>query len=329
MGTAMKLARRQFLHLATIAISLPAVSRMANAQSYPTRPVRIVVGFAAGGAPDIAARLVAQWLSERLGQQFIIENRTGAGGNIATEAVLDAPADGYTLLLVSLANAVNASLYEKLKFNFIHDVAPVASISHEAYGMEVHPSFPAKTVGEFIAYAKANPGKLNMASAGNGTGPHMAGELFKIMAGVDMVHVAYRGSPPALTDLLAGQVQIMFSPMSSSIEYVRAGKLRALAVTTATRSEALPNIPTVAEFVPGYEASGWFGIAAPGKTPAEIIEKLNQEINAGLADPKLQARLAGLGSTVFAGSPSDFAKHITDETEKWGKVVRTANLRAD
>jgi len=329
MGTAMKLARRQFLHLATIAISLPAVSRMANAQSYPTRPVRIVVGFAAGGAPDIAARLVAQWLSERLGQQFIIENRTGAGGNIATEAVLDAPADGYTLLLVSLANAVNASLYEKLKFNFIHDVAPVASISHEAYGMEVHPSFPAKTVGEFIAYAKANPGKLNMASAGNGTGPHMAGELFKIMAGVDMVHVAYRGSPPALTDLLAGQVQIMFSPMSSSIEYVRAGKLRALAVTTATRSEALPNVPTVAEFVPGYEASGWFGIAAPGNTPVEIIEKLNQEINAGLADPKLQARLASLGSAVFVGSPSDFAKHIADETEKWGKVVRAANLRAD
>ena len=325
----MKLARRQFLHLATIAISCPAVSRMANAQGYPTRPVRIVVGFAAGGAPDIAARLVAQWLSERLGQQFIIENRTGAGGNIATEAVLDAPADGYTLLLVSLANAVNASLYEKLKFNFIHDVAPVASISHEAYGMEVHPSFPAKTVGEFIAYAKANPGKLNMASAGNGTGPHMAGELFKIMAGVDMVHVAYRGSPPALTDLLAGQVQIMFSPMSSSIEYVRAGKLRALAVTTATRSEALPNIPTVAEFVPGYEASGWFGIAAPGNTPVEIIEKLNQEINAGLADPKLQARLASLGSAVFVGSPSDFAKHIADETEKWGKVVRAANLRAD
>ena len=312
-----------------IAISFPAVLRIANAQGYPTRPVRIVVGFAAGGAPDIAARLVAQWLSERLGQQFIIENRTGAGGNIATEAVLDAPADGYTLLLVSLANAVNATLYEKLKFNFIHDIAPVASISHEAYGMEVHPSFPAKTVGEFIAYAKANPGKLNMASAGNGTGPHMAGELFKIMAGVDMVHVAYRGSPPALTDLLAGQVQIMFSPMSSSIEYVRAGKLRALAVTTATRSEALPNVPTVAEFVPGYEASGWFGIAAPGNTPVEIIEKLNQEINAGLADPKLQARLASLGSAVFVGSPSDFAKHIADETEKWGKVVRAANLRAD
>jgi tripartite-type tricarboxylate transporter receptor subunit TctC len=325
----MKLPRRQFLHLATIAIAVPAVLRMANAQGYPARPVRIVVGFAAGGAPDIAARLVAQWLSERLSQQFIIENRTGAGGNIATEAVLDAPADGYTLLLVSLANAVNASLYEKLKFNFIHDVAPVASISHEAYGMEVHPSFPAKTIGEFIVYAKANPGKLNMASAGNGTGPHMAGELFKIMAGVDMVHVAYRGSPPALTDLLAGQVQIMFSPMSSSIEYVRAGKLRALAVTTATRSEALPNVPTVGEFVPGYEASGWFGIAAPGNTPVEIIGKLNQEINAGLADPNLQARLASLGSTVFASSPSDFAKHIADETEKWGKVVHTAHLRAD
>jgi tripartite-type tricarboxylate transporter receptor subunit TctC len=302
---------------------------MANAQGYPTRPVRIVVGFAAGGAPDIAARLVARWLSERLGQQFIIENRTGAGGNIAAEAVLDAPADGYTLLLVSLANAVNTTLYEKLKFNFIHDVAPVASISHEAYGMEVHPSFPAKTVGEFIAYARANPGKLNMASAGNGTGPHMAGELFKIMAGVDMVHVAYRGSPPALTDLLAGQVQIMFSPMSSSIEYVRAGKLRALAVTTASRSEVLPDIPTVAEFVPGYEASGWFGIAAPRNTPVEIVDKLNREINAGLADAKLRARLAGLGSTVFAGSPSDFAKHLASETEKWGKVVRTANLRAD
>src|SRR5205807_9383243 len=249
----MILPRRRFLQLTAAALAAPLVAR-ARAQAYPARPVHIIVGFAAGGAPDIAARLVAQWLSERLGQQFIVENRTGAGGNIAAEAVLDAPADGYTLLLVSLANAVNTTLYEKLKFNFIHDVAPVASISHEAYGMEVHPSFPAKTVGEFIAYAKANPGKLNMASAGNGTGPHMAGELFKIMAGVDMVHVAYRGSPPALTDLLAGQVQIMFSPMSSSIEYVRAGKLRALAVTTATRSEALPNVPTVADFVPGYEA---------------------------------------------------------------------------
>jgi tripartite-type tricarboxylate transporter receptor subunit TctC len=325
----MKLPRRQFLHLATIAIGLPAVSRMANAQGYPTRPVRIIVGFAAGGAPDIAARLLAQWLSERLGQQFIIENRPGAGGNIATEAVVDASADGYTLLLINISNAVNATLYQKLKYNFIEDIAPVASISHENYGMEVHPSFPAKTVGEFIAYAKANPGKLNMASPGNGTGPHMAGELFKIMAGVDMVHVPYRGSPPALTDLLAGQVQMMFSPLSSSIEYVRVGKLSALAVTTATRSEVLPDIPAVGEFVPGYAASGWFGIGAPGKTSAEIVARLNQEINAGLADSKLKARLADLGSAVFVGSPSDFTKHIAEETEKWGKVVRTANLKAD
>jgi tripartite-type tricarboxylate transporter receptor subunit TctC len=328
-GTAMKLPRRHFLHLAAVAIGLPAVSRIANAQAYPARPVRIIVGFAAGGAPDIAARLVAQWLSERLGQQFIIENRPGAGGNIATEAVVDAPADGYTLLLINISNAVNATLYQKLNYNFIRDIAPVASISHENYGMEVHPSFPAKTVSEFIAYAKANPGKLNMASPGNGTGPHMAGELFKIMAGVDMVHVAYRGSPPALTDLLAGQVQMMFSPMSSSIEYVRAGKLRALAVTTATRSEVLPDIPTVGEFVPGYAASGWFGIGAPAKTPVDIIDRLNREINAGLADSKLKARLADLGAAVFVGSPSDFAKHIADETEKWAKVVRTANLRAD
>jgi tripartite-type tricarboxylate transporter receptor subunit TctC len=325
----MKLARRQFLQLATMAVGLPAVSRMANAQAYPTRPVRIVVGFAAGGAPDIAARLLAQWLSERLGQQFIIENRPGAGANIATEFVVDAPADGYTLLLINISNAVNATLYQKLKYDFIRDIAPVASISHENYGMEVHPSFPAKTVPEFIAYAKANPGKLNMASPGNGTGPHVAGELFKIMAGVDMVHVAYRGSPPALTDLLAGQVQMMFSPLSSSIEYVRGGKLRALAVTTAARSEVLPDIPTVGEFVPGYEASGWFGVGAPRKTPVEIVDRLNQEINAGLADAKLKARLADLGAAVFVGSPSDFAKHIAAETEKWGKVVRGASLRAD
>jgi tripartite-type tricarboxylate transporter receptor subunit TctC len=321
--------RRRFLHLAAIAIGLPAVSRMANAETYPSRPVRIIVGFAPGGAPDIAARLLAQWLSERLGQQFIIENRPGAGGNIATEAVVEAPADGYTLLLINLSNAVNATLYQKLNYNFIRDIAPVASISHENYGMEVHPSFPAKTVSEFIAYAKANPGKLNMASPGSGTGPHMAGELFKIMAGVDMVHIAYRGSPPALTDLLAGQVQMMFSPLSSSIEYVRAGKLRALAVTTAVRSEVLPDIPTVGEFVPGYAASGWFGIGAPTKTPIEIVERLNREINAGLADAKLKARLAELGAVVFVGSPSDFGKHIADETEKWAKVVRTANLRAD
>ena len=325
----MKLPRRKFLHLAAVAIGLPAVSRMARAQSYPARPVRIIVGFAAGGAPDIAARLLAQWLSERLGQQFVIENRPGAGSNIATEAVVDAAADGHTLLLASIANAVNATLYEKLNYNFIRDIVPVASISHEAYVMEVHPSFPAKTVPEFITYAKANPGKLNMASAGNGTGPHVAGELFKLMAGVDMVHVPYRGSPPALTDLLGGQVQVMFSPLSSSIEYVRSGKLRALAVTTATRSMALPDLPTVGDFVPGYEASGWFGVGAPRKTPGEIVDRLNNEINAGLADSKLQARLADLGSMVFVGSPFDFGKHIAEETEKWAKVIRAAHLRAD
>jgi tripartite-type tricarboxylate transporter receptor subunit TctC len=325
----MKLARRQFLQLATIAASAPALSHIANAQAYPTRPVRLVVGFAAGGAPDIAARLVGQWLSERLGQQFIIENRPGAGGNLATEVVVAAPADGYTLLLINLSNAVNATLYQKLKYDFIRDIAPVASISNENYGMEVHPSFPAKTVPEFIAYAKANPGKLNMASPGSGTGPHMAGELFKIMAGVDMVHVPYRGSPPALTDLLAGQVQMMFSPLSSSIEYVKGGKLRALAVTTAARSEVLPDVPTVGEFVPGYQASGWFGIGVPSKTPVGIVDTLNHEINAGLADPKLKARFADIGAAVFVGSPSDFANHIAAETEKWGKVVRAANIRAD
>jgi tripartite-type tricarboxylate transporter receptor subunit TctC len=323
----MKLRRRQFLRLSALALGLPAISRMAVAQTYPARPVRMVVGFAAGGAPDIAARLIAQWLSERLGQQFIIENRPGSGGNIATEAVVDAPADGYTLLMAGLQNAVNATLYEKLNYDFIRDTAPVGSVSHENYGMEVHPSFPARTVPEFIAYAKANPGKLNMASPGNGTGPHMAGELFKIMAGVDMVHVPYRGSPPALTDLLAGQVQLMFSPMSSSIGYVKSGKLRALAVTTATRSTALPDLPTVGEFVPGYKASGWFGVCAPRKTPVEIVERLNKEINAGLADSKLKARFTDLGSEVFAGSPADFGKHIADETEKWGKVVQTAHLK--
>jgi tripartite-type tricarboxylate transporter receptor subunit TctC len=325
----MKLPRRRFLRLAALAIGLPAVSRMACAQAYPARPVRIVVGFAAGGAADIAARLLAQWLSERLGQQFVIENRPGAGSNIATEAVVDAPADGYTLLLASIANAVNATLYEKLNYNFIRDIAPVASISHEAYVMEVHPSFPAKTVPEFITNAKANPGKLNVASAGNGTGPHVAGELFKMMAGVDMVHVPYRGSPPALTDLLAGQVQAMFSPLSSSIEYVRSGKLRALAVTTATRSMALPDLPTVGDFVPGYEASGWFGVGAPRKTPVEIVDNLNKEINAGLADSKLKVRLADLGSSVFIGSPSAFGKHIAEETEKWAKVIRAARIKVE
>ncbi len=325
----MKLPRRQFLSLATAAIGLPALSRVAFAQTYPARPVRMLVGFAAGGAPDIAARLVAQWLSDRLGQQFVIENRPGAGGNIATEAVVDAPADGYTLLMAGLQNAVNTTLYRNLKYDFARDMAPVAGVSHENYGMEVHPSFSAKTVPEFIAYAKANPGKLNMASAGNGTGPHMAGELFKIMAGVDMLHVPYRGSPPALTDLLGGQVQVMFSPLSSSMQYVKTGKLRALAVTSAARSDVLPDTPTVGEFVPGYVTTGWFGVCAPLKTPAEIIDRLNQEINAGLADSTMKARFAELSATPFGGSPSDFARHIASETEKWGKVVRTANLRAD
>jgi tripartite-type tricarboxylate transporter receptor subunit TctC len=323
----MKLARRRFLSLATLALAAPAVSRAAT--SYPTRPVRMLVGFAAGGAPDIAARLVGQWLSDRLGQQIIVENRTGAGGNIATEAVIDAAPDGYTLLMAGLQNAVNTTLYQKLRYDFAHDMAPVAGVSHETYGLEVHPSFPAKTVGEFVAYAKANPCKLNMASPGYGTGPHMAGELFKIMAGVDMQHVPYRGSPPALTDLMAGQVQLMFSPMSSSTEYVKAGKLRALGVTTATRSEILPDIPAIGEFVPGYQASGWFGVCAPGKTPVEIIDRLNQEINAGLADPKLKSRFADLSASVFGGSSSDFGKFIADETDRWGRVVRTANLRAD
>jgi tripartite-type tricarboxylate transporter receptor subunit TctC len=323
----MKFSRRRFLSLASLALGLPAVSRAAA--SYPTRPVRMLVGFAAGGAPDIAARLVGQWLSDRLGQQVVIENRTGAGGNIATEAVIDAPGDGYTLLMAGLQNAVNTTLYQKLRYDFVRDTVPVAGVSRETYGLEVHPSFPAQTVAEFIAYAKANPGKLNMASPGYGTGPHMAGELFKIMAGVDMQHVPYRGSPPALTDLMAGQVQLMFSPMSSSTEYVKAGKLRALAVTTAARSEVLPDIPTVGEFVPGYQATGWFGICAPAKTPVEIVDRLNQEINAGLADPKLKSRFADLSASVVPGSPSDFGKFIADETEKWGKVVRTANLRAD
>jgi len=312
-----------------VTLALSCAVQRAAAQAYPTRPVTVIVPFAAGGGNDILARLLTQHMGKALGQQFVIENRPGAGGNIATEAVIEAPADGYTLLQAGLQNAVNATLYTKLKYDFIRDMAPVASINHENYCMEVPPSFPAKTVAEFIAYAKANPGKLNMASPGNGTGPHMAGELFKIMAGLDMVHVPYRGSPPALTDLLAGQVQMMFSPMSSSIEYVRGGKLRGLAVTSAARSEALPDVPAVAETVPGYQASGWFGICAPAKTPEGVIDRLNAEINAGLADAKLQARFADLGATPFAGSPSDFARHIAAETEKWGKVVRTANIKAD
>ncbi len=325
----MKLLRRQFLHLAAGAAALPAVSRFAWAQTYPTRPVRIVVGFAAGGAPDILARLFGQWLSDRLGQPFVIENRTGAGGNIATEAVVLAPADGHTLLLTSMGNAVNASLFERLNYNFLRDVAPVAGISREPLGMEVHPSFPAKTVSEFITYAKANPGKVNYGSAGVGSSLHMAGELFKLMAGVELMHVPYRGSPPALTDLLAGQIQLMFSPLPPSVEYVRSGRLRALAVTTAARSQALPDVPAVGDFLPGYEASAWYGIGAPKSTPAEVVDKLNAEINAGLADPKLKARLSELGSISFDGSPSDFGKHLAAETEKWGKVIRAGNIKPE
>jgi tripartite-type tricarboxylate transporter receptor subunit TctC len=325
----MKLLRRKFLHLAAGAVALPAVSRFARAQTFPTRPVRIVVGFAAGGAPDILARLLGQWLSERLGQPFVVENRTGAGGNIATEAVVQAPADGHTLLLTSVGNAVNVTLYDKLNYNFLRDIAPVAGISREPLAMEVHPSFPAKTVSEFIAYAKANPGKINYGSAGVGSSLHMAGELFKLMAGVDIVHVPYRGSPPALTDLLGGQLQLMFSPLPPSLEYVKTGRLRALAVTTLVRSQALPDVPVIADAVPGYEASAWYGIGAPAGTPAEIIQKLNAEINAGLADDKLKARLIELGSVPFILSPSDFGKHLAAETEKWGNVIRTANIKAE
>jgi tripartite-type tricarboxylate transporter receptor subunit TctC len=323
----MELPRRNFLHLAAGAATLPAVSGIARAQGYPTRPVRWVVGLAAGGGADILARVMGQWLSERLGQQFVIENRPGAGTNIATETVVRASPDGYTLLMVLPPNAVNASLYEKLNFDFIRDIAPVAGIIRTPLVMEVNPSLPAKTVPEFIAYAKANPGRISMASAGNGTSGHVAGELFKMMADIDMVHVPYRGGAPAITELLGGQVQVLFDPINSSSEYIRAGKLRALAVTTANRSEAFPDIPTVGNFVPGYEASAFFGVGAPKNTPAEIIEKLNTQINAGLADPQLKARLADLGGAVLPGSPADFGKLIAEETAKWAKVVKFAGIK--
>jgi tripartite-type tricarboxylate transporter receptor subunit TctC len=325
----MKLPRRKFLHLAACAAALPAVPRIAWAQNYPTRPVRLIAGFAPGGGVDIVARLIGQWLSERLGQQFIIENRPGAGTNIATEAVVRAPADGYTLLLVNPANAINATLYDNLSFNFIRDVVPVAGIMVVPNVMVVHPSVPAKTVPEFIAYAKANLGKINMGSGGIGGPSHVAGELFKMMAGVDLVHVPYRGVAPALTDLIGGQVQVIFSTMPGSIEYIRTGKLRALAVTNAMRAEALPDIPTVGDFVPGYEASTWYGLGAPKNTPAEIVAKLNKEINAGLADPKLRARLADLGGTMLAGSPADFSKLIAEETDKWAKVIKSAGIKPE
>ena len=324
----MRLTRRRFLHLAAAA-AFPAVSSFAWAQGYPTQPVRLIVTTAAGGTQDSLARLIGQRLSERLGKPFLIESRSGGGTNIGTEAVVRAPADGYTLLFVSPANASNATLYDKLNFNFIRDIAPVASISRETQVMVVNPSVPAKTVSEFIAYAKANPGKINMASAGNGTGPHLSGELFKMLAGVKMVHVPYRGGTPAVTDLLAGQVQVMFVAISGAIEHIRAGTLRPLAVTTATRSELLPDIPTVGESVPGYEASAWFGVGAPKNTPNEIIDTLNTEINAALSDPKLKARLADLGGKVLPGSSSDFGKLIADETEKWAKVIRAANIKPE
>jgi tripartite-type tricarboxylate transporter receptor subunit TctC len=301
----------------------------ARALDYPTRPVHVVVGYPAGGTTDILARLVGQYLSERLGQQFIIDNRSGAGNNIGTEVVVSAPADGYTLLLVNPANAINATLYEKLPFNFIRDIAPVAGIIRVPNVMEVNPAVPAKTVAEFIAYAKANPGKVNMASSGNGTSIHVSGELFKMMTGVDMLHVPYRGSAPALTDLMGGQVQVLFDNMPSSVEYLKAGKLRPLAVTTTTRADALPGVPTVAETVPGYEASAWFGLGAPKGTPAEIVDKLNAAVNAGLADPKLKARLADLGGTMLVGTPAEFGKLIAEETEKWAKVVKFSGARPD
>jgi tripartite-type tricarboxylate transporter receptor subunit TctC len=325
----MKLPRRRFLHLAVGAAALPALSRFAWAQAYPSRPVRVIVPFAPAGTTDILARLIGQWLSERLGQQFVIDNRPGGGGNIGTEAVVRALPDGYTLLLVGAWNAINATLYDKLNFNFIRDIMPVASIGGVPYVMVINPSLPAKTVPEFIVYAKANPGRVNMASAGTGAPSHVSGELFKMMAGVNMVHVPYRGGGPVMTDLLGGQVQVMFAPTPTSIEHIRSGKLRALAVTTATRSDALPDIPTVGDFVPGYEASNWYGVGIPKNTPAEIIDKLNKEINAALSDPRMQARLADLGATPFGGSPAHFGKLIADETEKWGKVVKFVGIKAD
>jgi tripartite-type tricarboxylate transporter receptor subunit TctC len=325
----MKLPRRRFLHLAAGAAALPAASRFAWGQAYPARPVRLIIGYPPGSGPDINARLIGQWLSERLGQPFVIDNRPGAGSNIGTEAVVRAPADGYTLLIAASANASNATLYDKLDFNFIRDIAPVASFTRAPFVMEVHPSVPTKTVPEFIAYAKGNPGRINMASSGNGTVPHLSGELFKMMTGVDMVHVPYRGGTAALVDLLRGQVQVRFGSLTESIQYIKDGKLRALAVTTASRSEVLPDIPTVGEFLPGYDASAWTGVGAPRNTPAEIIKKLNREINASLADPKLKARFTDQGLAAFAGSPADFGKFIVEETEKWAKVVRTANIKPD
>jgi tripartite-type tricarboxylate transporter receptor subunit TctC len=325
----MKPPRRRFLRLAAGAAALPAVSCFAWAQTYPTRPVRVIVPFAAGGGTDITARLMGQWLSDRLAQPFVIENRPGGGTNIGTEAAVKSPADGYTLLVVGTSNTVNPSLYDRLNFNLIRDIAPVGGIIRAPYVMVVNPSLPTQTVPEFIAYAKANPGRINMASAGSGTGGHLAGEMFKMLTGASMQHVPYRGGGPALLDLISGQVQVYFAGMPETIEYIRAGKVRPLAVTTAARAEALPDVPSAADVVPGFDASVWFGVGAPTNTPAEIIERLNKEINAGLADTRLKARFAELGSTVFPGSPAEFGRFIADETEKWGKVVKFSGAKPD
>jgi tripartite-type tricarboxylate transporter receptor subunit TctC len=325
----MKLPRRNFLHLAAGAAALPAVSRIARAQAYPARPVRLLTGFAAAGGSDVVARLIGQWLSERLGQSFIIENRPGAGGNIGTESVVRAPPDGYTLLLVTFANVVNVSLYKKLNFNFIRDIVPVAGLIRVPDLMAIHPSVPARTVPEFIAYAKANAGKISMASAGNGSSGHLAGELLKMMVGINLVHAPYRGNGPALTDLLGGQVELMFPTSPSAVEYVKSGRLRGLAVTAASRSETLPDLPTVGEFVPGYEVSALYGIGAPKGTPAEVIATINKESNAALANPKMKARFVDLGGIVIPGSPADFGKLIVEETEKWAKVIQAANIKVE
>jgi tripartite-type tricarboxylate transporter receptor subunit TctC len=321
--------RRLFLQLGTATLTSAAGARFASAQSYPARPVHIISGFPAGGLSDILARLLGQRLSERLGQAFIVENRPGAGTNIATEAVVHAPADGYTLLLATAMNAINVTVYDSLRFNYIRDMAPVASIVDAAFVLEVHPSVPATNLPEFVAYAKANPGKLAMASGGIGSPEHVAGELFKMMTGIDLLHVPYRGSAPALNDLVSGHVQVCFGPVAPSIQHLRAGTLRALAVTTARRSEALPDVPAVAEFIPGYEVSAWQGLAAPKGTPADIINTLNKEINAALADPALKARLLDLGTVPLPGSPADFGKLVALDTEKWAKVIKTAGIKAD
>jgi tripartite-type tricarboxylate transporter receptor subunit TctC len=322
-------SRRRLLFLAASAAALAAPTRFACAQGYPTRPVRVLVGFAPGGAPDILARLIGQWLSNRLGQTFVVENKPGANGNLAIEAAARAEPDGYTLLLVATIVAIDATLYENANYSFAQNLTAVGAVSREPNVMIVNPDFPARTTGEFIAHAKANPGKINMASPGIGTSPHMAGELFKVMAGIDMTHVAYRSSAPILTDLLGGQVQVYFAPISASIEYVRSGKVRALGVTTATRAVALPDVPPLGDAVPGYEMTAWYGIAAPKNTPAEIVDTLNKEINGGLADPGMTTHLAALGSSPFALSPAAFGAFIADETGKWAKVIRTANIKAD